>query len=343
MDITPVARLSGPGAAIAALPLLLGFPPEESLVLVGVHGPRSRLGMALRVDLMPDHPKCLPRAEDLEPLVQALARNAAEQCLAFVVTETPDRDEVVPYADLVISLEEALLDAGIDLKEAALVRSGRWHSYICADSSCCPPEGNPVPPPPTALAAEAAYAGTVLREGRFALSVLIAPDLDAVIATERALEHVHRELADAYSTGTAEAYRARIESVVERRVRRLAAGPTGRLTHRAVARMAVALLDRPFRDRIALHCLQETAAAAESLWIDLLGRLPAPLDAAPATLLALSSWARGDGAMANVALDRALDSDPSYYLAQMVRTALDNAFPPSTVRKMLDFPPGEVG
>lgn len=343
MDITPVARLSGPGAAIAALPHLLGFPPEESLVLVGVHGPRSRLGMAMRVDLMPDRPECLPRAQDLRPMIRALRGNGAEQCLAFVITETPDHDEVLPYVDLVISLDEALVDAGIDLKEAALVRSGRWRSYICADASCCPPEGIPVPPPHTGLAAEAAYAGTVLRESRGALSALIAPDLDAVMATERALEHVHRELTEAYSTGTAEAYRARIESVLERRVRRLADGPTGRLTHRAVARMSVALLDRPFRDRIALHCLQETAAAAESLWIDLLGRVPAPLDAAPATLLALSSWARGDGAMANVALDRALDSDPSYYLAQMVRTALDNAFPPSTVRTMLDHPPGEVG
>ena len=46
------------------------------------------------------------------------------------------------------------------------------------------------------------------------------------------------------------------------------------------------------------------------------GARPSPLDAAPATLLAVCAWLRGDGAMANVALNRALDSDPGYRLAR---------------------------
>jgi len=47
--------------------------------------------------------------------------------------------------------------------------------------------------------------------------------------------------------------------------------------------------------------------------------------------------------MANVALDRALDSDPGYSLARLVRTALDHALPPGTVREMLADPSVAAG
>lgn len=347
MDNTPKLRLSGPGSVVAAVPLLLGFPPQESLVLVGLRGDRSRLGLTMRVDLPPDGPGNAPRVEELRPMVEALHRDGATQSLVIVLTERPD-DEVTgqpcpPYIDLVDNLDAALLKSGVDLTDAVLVRAGRWRSYLCLDAGCCSPEGEPVPEAPADLAAHTAYAGSVLRDSRAALEALIAPDPPRVAATERALDHVCRELAEATTAGTSEAYRARIEEFIDRRVRALAGGAAGSLTHRDAARVSVTLVDRQIRDRVAGHCLEASAAAAESLWIDLLGRLPPPLDAAPATLLALSAWARGDGAMANVALDRALDSDPGYSLAQLVRTGLDHALPPSTVREMLDYPSAAAG
>jgi hypothetical protein len=48
--------------------------------------------------------------------------------------------------------------------------------------------------------------------------------------------------------------------------------------------------------------------------------------------------------MANVALDRALRSDPGHSLAQLLRTALDACFRPADVRRLirscLTDPPG---
>ena len=58
-------------------------------------------------------------------------------------------------------------------------------------------------------------------------------------------------------------------------------------------------------------------------------------DAAPATLLAVWAWLRGDGAMANVALERALDSDPAYTFAGLLRAALDHCLPPAAVRRLI--------
>lgn len=343
MDSTPKLRLSGPGSLIAAVPHLLGFPPEQSLVLIGLRGPRSRLGITMRADLPPDGPDNAPSVDELEPLAQALLRDGASECLAMLMTECPDDDGLAPYVDLVANLDQALFGCGIEVSDIVLVRAGRWRSYLCSDPYCCTAEGTPVPPASGELAAYAAYSGSVVRDSRAALISMIAPDLVAIAATERALDHVCRELAEASGTGGSEAYRERVEDFIDRRVEALAGGTARSLTHRDVARIAVALIDRPLRDRVAGHCLRETASAAESLWIDLLRRLPPPLDAAPATLLALSSWARGDGALANVALDRALDSDPGYSLAQLVRTALDHALPPGTVREMLDYPSAEAG
>jgi len=343
MDSTPRIRLSGPANLIAAVPHLIGFPPEESLVLVGLCGPQSRLGLTMRADLPPDEPDRVPDVAELEPLAQALHSDGASECLAMIMTETPDRDGLSPYLDLVANLDEALSMRNVEASDIVLVRSGTWRSYLCVDPQCCPAQGSVLPSPSGELAAYAAYSGAVVRDSRAALVALLAPDGAAVAATERALDHVCAEMAQASASGASEAYRERIELVIDRRIRSLAAGHAGTLTHRDVARISVALIDRQLRDRVAGHCLTDSAAAAESLWIDLVRRLPSPLDAAPATLLALSSWARGDGAMANVALERALDSDRHYSLAQLVRTALDHALPPGTVREMLTHPAARAG
>jgi hypothetical protein len=44
------------------------------------------------------------------------------------------------------------------------------------------------------------------------------------------------------------------------------------------------------------------------------------------------AWQCGNGAFANVALDRALDDDPSYSLAHTIREAVNCGAPPSLAR-----------
>ena len=49
----------------------------------------------------------------------------------------------------------------------------------------------------------------------------------------------------------------------------------------------------------------------------------------PACLLAVTAWQGGDGALANIALDRALADTPGYPMALLLRDALDAGAPPS--------------
>jgi hypothetical protein len=118
-------------------------------------------------------------------------------------------------------------------------------------------------------------------------------------------------------------------------VHRAGTARAARLSDRQVARLAWGLRDADLRDRALTLALGESAPGAEVVWTELTRRAPTPLDAAPATLLAVSAWLRGDGALANVALDRALGSEPGYTLAGLLRTALDACLPPAVVRQVI--------
>lgn len=52
------------------------------------------------------------------------------------------------------------------------------------------------------------------------------------------------------------------------------------------------------------------------------------------------AWQSGNGALANVALDRALADDPGYSMASLLRQVIDSGAPPSLAR--LPMTPEEV-
>ena len=75
--------------------------------------------------------------------------------------------------------------------------------------------------------------------------------------------------------------------------------------------------------------------SAQALWTECARRAPAPLDAFPAALVAACAWLRGDGAVANIALDRALGSEPGNTLARLLADALAAFVPPRQLRALL--------
>jgi hypothetical protein len=76
------------------------------------------------------------------------------------------------------------------------------------------------------------------------------------------------------------------------------------------------------------------AASAESLWV-LLGRtLPEPWRAEALVLLAFSAYARGDGPLAGVSLEAALQCNPGHRMAGMLDKALQAAMRPEQIREL---------
>jgi hypothetical protein len=68
------------------------------------------------------------------------------------------------------------------------------------------------------------------------------------------------------------------------------------------------------------------------LWTDLVRRATPAYLPAPASLLAFTAWQSGEGALANIAIDRALAADPAYSLARLLRDIMDAGVPPSAAR-----------
>jgi hypothetical protein len=98
--------------------------------------------------------------------------------------------------------------------------------------------------------------------------------------------------------------------------------------------LVVALQDLRVRDEVATLALDDSEALL-ALLLSMARSTVAPYDVPICTLIALSAWLRGDGALANVALDRALDGDPSYGMATLLRAGLDGQLPPKEVRRWL--------
>ncbi|PSK63096.1 hypothetical protein B0E53_04965 [Micromonospora sp. MH33] len=67
------------------------------------------------------------------------------------------------------------------------------------------------------------------------------------------------------------------------------------------------------------------------MWSDITRRAHPTLAAGPASLLAFAAWRCGNGALASVAVDRALAADPDYSLAHLIDQALRAGLPPSVL------------
>jgi uncharacterized protein DUF4192 len=98
------------------------------------------------------------------------------------------------------------------------------------------------------------------------------------------------------------------------------------------ARLLTGLADVGARDRCCQWTSGEHGSAAASLWTELVRLSPPSYAAAPATLLAYVAWQQGFGALANIAVQRALADNPDYSLARLIDQALADGLDPVQCR-----------
>lgn len=334
-------RIGDPGELAAGLPQLLGYRPEESVVLVALGGQTGRrVGLTVRADLPP-----AGQARELAAvLARSLATDDPRAALAFVVSEAPGEavpllpagvgpgggcGTDLPHRSLVHDLVLALDAVGLPLEQALLVRGDRWWDYDCPGACCAPDGGTPLPTAVGELEVAAIASGTVVAADRAALAQRLAPPGESACA---AMEAVVLRVGLDGPVGRSAGHR-RIRSAVAR----CRPGRDGvRPGDEELARIVWSLRQPEVRDRALLLSLgDDDAAAAEALWTECTRRAPSPLDAFPAALVAVCAYLRGDGAMANTALDRALDSEPGNPLAGLLRDALDACVAPRQLRALL--------
>jgi hypothetical protein len=323
-------ELNRPGALIAALPAVLGFVPEKSLVLVSLGG--GELGSVMRVDLSEE---LLDRVEHLAEVAAAAAPEAA---IAVIVdadgAHCPRCNE--EYRQLCTVLVEALAQRDIELWTAHVVdrvaAGGRWH---CVDG--CGSSGMVDDPSASPLAVAAVLDGRRLYPRRTDLQAVIAVDDPARSAELAAV--VERQAAKrkaAHRVDVADEgrfCRRDVENAVAAAARVAGGQP---LSDVELARLGCALTDAQVRDLLYALAVGENAGAVESLWAVLARTLPPPWRVEALVLLAFSAYARGDGPLAGVSLEAALRCEPGHRMAGMLDTALQSGLRPQDIRKLAD-------
>ena len=308
--------------------------------MIGAGPPRGRVHLTLRFDL-PDPPDAAAASDIAQHAVTVLT--SQRQAMAVVIGYGPGH-LVTPIADLI---RNQAGQAGLELRDVLRVQDGRYWSYLCREPSCCPPEGVPVNPRHPAAAAMAA-AGVPVLPDRAALAASISP-LGGITrqsmrqATSRAGAHAADLLTLASRSGRPRAVTRLVVleglSAVADALGTYRRG--GRFaTDDQVAWLSLALTNLRVRDDAWARMDPDHRDAHTRLWTDVVRRAEPPYVPPAASLLAFTAWQCGNGALANVALDRALAADPRYSMALLLRDTIDAGTPPSMAR--LPMTPEEV-
>jgi len=331
----PPARigLSSPVQLAATIPHLLGFRPESSLVLVGVSGPRRRVGLALRLDLAVVD----ARPRTVEGLAERIRLSGGEQVLAAIFTDEPGLPPDLPRSGLVARLARIA-----PLFEAVLVRGATCWSYLCDDPRCCPSAGRSIDPD----------AGEVTRiDAEFAaVGVAVLRDRAAVVAQIRPVRGDEATAVAARLPAAVSWVQARpaprLEPWVMRHLERLVTAyedPRASVDLPTAVRMLVALWVTPVRDRVLIAWMRQTGGsdgmmrgeAWRRLFRDIARLAPPPMDAPACTLFALMAYREGNGVLADAALTRALDGTPDYSLAVTLQRMLAGQVHPRQLMRWL--------
>ncbi|MFI8347598.1 DUF4192 domain-containing protein [Streptomyces sp. NPDC085596] len=355
---TPIA-LRTPAELADALPYLLGYRPEDSMVLVslldrGNFGGRARLGIPAGDEDWPAAARQIARG-----LVIGARRRGTrpERIVAYVCQEPrpgeSGRDVMLRLAPLAQLLRTECGGLDVPVIEALCVSDTRFWSYVCPVESCCPPEGTPMGMPGTsAMAAAATYAGIQVRGSLRELRARMQPwETSAALEQEVALDTagmalVPRILDDASRAEVAE----ETLDLAERIIRRFAeAAPVSGihpadvrddalLGHDEAATLILGLQDRTTRDRAAAWMEGDEGPPALRLWRALARRCVGPYRehaAAPLTLAGWVAWSTGDELEAREALAMALGADPEYLFAQLLHRACNEGLDPESIRRCL--------
>ena len=161
----PVFRVRSLPDLLSLVPVVLGFEPQDSLVVVALAGPRP--GFSVRVDLPP-------------PADAAAAVQLGEQVAAAVAAQGGSRAAVLAFSrdagcEATLQRVASVVGAaGIDVVDVVRTDGARYWSLVCGDPRCCPPEGSGYDPRASRVRAEATWAGIAVAPHRDALAARLA-------------------------------------------------------------------------------------------------------------------------------------------------------------------------
>ena len=312
--------VSSPRQLLSALPHLIGFHPDNSIVTVAMDD--DEILTIARVDSQ-DDPIQLPAS------VLATLRQVDKSSVVLVAYRD-DPINLEQLTELVPSVQE------FQLLDALWVRNGRWSSLMCDDTGCCPVEGNELSDV-TATDLEFVLAGSApfsSREDLASRLESIKLDVESIGARDKACEQVNAEF---------EKERLKHESKVPARSGYLAQlmnfwHENAKWDWQTHALLTLVVSDIQMRDGFLRQMLDNPnlRLPIRTTLMSAISQAHEVHVAPLATALAGCAWLDGNGALATVALNRALEADASYSLARLLERAISHSVPPSVWTESLE-------
>lgn len=303
--------VKSPSDLIALLPMMLGYTPEQSLVLALVQ--RGRLGVVMRVELG-------DAAGGADALAELASRQDADSAIAVIVSAEAATDRVPPtaYRVLADALASALRKRGIELLAAhvadQITDGGQWR---CIDG--CGAGGvlsRVTRPGPT-------EAGRRVYGSRAELVAALQP------APSRVAQ-VMPLIGEPVAVRDRDSAVGRVMSIVEKM------GREGTVLDADLAEVAVLLLNIEVREMLlTAAAAPELAVAAGALWESMVAALSGRFRTEALVMYAVSAYLRGEGVIANEALTAALAESPDHVLAQRLLAAVSRGMHPDHLQVIL--------
>ncbi|MGI5293069.1 DUF4192 family protein [Nonomuraea polychroma] len=325
------------GELAALLPHLLGYTPDNQLLVILTQGPTCL--SALPVTLPPAHPDW---ATHLHGAVLAGARLRQADGFSLVGygashLVTPAMDKLTP-----------LLAAHLHPRGMLRIHGNRYHLHGCLPGCTCPPDGTPIP----AVPPEANAAHQRNRAQRTSDDTTPA-HLQPAVGRDRHIGDYYALLA---SLSVLAEQSAHPDNLFDNAARRIADAVTAyraddQLDHMSAARAALAV-HLPLVCRQALARIGAAATTGDrrelhahtALWLDVTRRAHRHLVTPPALLCAAAAHLLGDHDQAANAIHYALRNEHrrGNKLAHLVHDAIHERLPDTTFLSMITVPLAEL-
>jgi hypothetical protein len=301
MTTTLTARC--PEDILAAVPVVLGFHPADSLVLLTFD---ARKPFHARVDLPPS-------PADDDEVICSLLEPSLLHAVGRVVLVAFTSDAALA-GRIGRAAAEAFEGEGIGVLDLLRVYDDSWWRVPSG-----PGESESAPRPLATgthpFAAQAIFAGLVTHGSREDLRASLDPVAEQVadtLARQRGLSPPGPDDVDDLTAGLSD----------------LIADPSGPSPETA-ARVLWLVGPVPGRDAALAMLSRERAQDHLRFWTSLLRRAPDDQVPSAAMMVAFSAWLSGHGALAWCAIDRCRAADPDHRLAELLSSCLTHAVPPS--------------
>ncbi len=298
-----------PTDLVAMVPVVLGFHPRDSVVLLTFGAPggafHARVDLALEV---------AAQEEVADVLLGAVTANRVEK--AAVLMYSDDVEAARTQGEVLLS---RLLGAGVDVVDVLRVEEGHWFPLF-DDAS----PGTAYDLQTHRFTAQGVLDGHVVHRDRAELadSLVGGDDEDAVAVALAATRY-----ADLLGSSAEDDLLVTEARWLQRFLRRALADRSVATSGDAGRALVLASLV-PTRD-VAWSEIDRTSAGEHvELWRGLVRRSPRHLLPGPCALLAFAAWQHGDGALAWCALDRCLEVDPDYSMGHALADLLTGAVRP---------------